>query len=71
MLAGNEESMEAARRAGAIEGLAVGISSGAALACAIRVAQRDEMKGKTVVTVLPDSSERYISTVLFDGFGED
>jgi cysteine synthase A len=53
-----------------MEGIPAGISSGAALACAVRVARRDEMKGLTVVTVLPDSAERYISTALFEGIGE-
>jgi cysteine synthase A len=70
MLATNEESIETARKLSALEGIPIGISSGAALACALRVAQRDEMKGRTVVTVLPDCAERYISTILFDGFGE-
>jgi cysteine synthase len=71
LLAGNEEAMETARRAAMLEGLPAGISSGAALACAMRVASRDEMKGKSIVTVLPSASERYISTALFDGFGDD
>ena len=67
MLASNEEAMETARRLARLDGIPAGISSGAALACAIRLAQRDEMKGRTVVTVLPSSAERYLSTVLFDG----
>jgi cysteine synthase A len=67
MLASNEEAMETARKAARFDGIPAGISSGAALACAIRLAQRDEMKGRTVVTVLPSSAERYLSTVLFDG----
>jgi cysteine synthase A len=67
----NEESIETARRLAALEGIPVGISSGAALACAMRVAAREEMKGKTVVTVLPDCAERYLSTALFEGYGED
>ena len=71
MLAGNEESMETARRAAQLCGIPSGISSGAAIACALRVAARDDMKGKTVVAVLPSSSERYISTALFDGLVED
>jgi cysteine synthase A len=71
LLVSNEEAIETARKAAALEGLPCGISSGAALACAMRVAQRSEMKGRTVVTLLPSSSERYISTVLFDGYGED
>ena len=71
LLVSNEEAMETARKAAALEGLAAGISSGAALACAMRVAKRDDMKGRTVVTLLPSSSERYISTALFDGYGEE
>ncbi|MCR9136735.1 MAG: cysteine synthase A [Alphaproteobacteria bacterium] len=71
LLVSNEEAMATARKAAAVEGLPVGISSGAALACAMRVAQRSDMKGRTVVTLLPSSSERYISTALFDGYGED
>jgi cysteine synthase A len=67
----NEDSIETARRLAALEGIPVGISSGAALACAMRVAAREEMKGKTVVTVLPDCAERYLSTALFEGYGED
>jgi cysteine synthase len=65
MLVSNEEAIETARKLGALEGIPAGISSGAALACAIRVAQRDQMKGRTVVTVFPDCAERYISTGLF------
>ncbi|MCA0869862.1 cysteine synthase A [Seohaeicola saemankumensis] len=71
MLAGNDEAMETARRAARLEGLPAGISSGAALACALRLAQREDMAGKTIVTVLPSASERYISTALFDGLDED
>ena len=67
----NEESIETARRLALLEGIPAGISSGAALACAMRVAAREEMKGKTVVTLLPDCAERYLSTVLFEGYGED
>jgi cysteine synthase A len=66
LLASNEEAIDTARRLATMEGIPVGISSGAALACAIRVAQRPAMKGRTVVTVLPDCAERYISTALFD-----
>ena len=66
----NEEAIETARKLATLEGIPAGISSGAALACAVRVARRDEMKGLTVVTVLPDSAERYISTALFEGIGE-
>jgi cysteine synthase A len=71
MLVGNEEAIETARRLAALEGIPAGISSGAALACAMRVAARDEMKGKTVVTVLPSCAERYLSTALFEGYDAD
>ena len=70
LLVGNEEAIETARRLAVLDGIPAGISSGAALACAMRVAKRDEMKGRTVVTILPDSAERYLSTVLFDGYGD-
>ncbi|MEJ7669690.1 MAG: cysteine synthase A [Casimicrobiaceae bacterium] len=71
LLVSNEEALETARRLAVLEGIPAGISSGAALACAMRVARRDELKGRTVVTVLPDSAERYLSTVLFDGISDD
>lgn len=71
MLVSNDEAIETSRKLAVLEGIPAGISSGAALACALRVAQREEMKGRTVVTVLPDSAERYISTVLFDAVGDD
>jgi cysteine synthase len=70
LLVSNDESLTTARRVAALDGIPAGISSGAALACALRVAKRQEMKGRTVVTVLPDCAERYLSTVLFDGYGE-
>jgi cysteine synthase A len=70
LLVSNQEAIETARRLAVTDGIPAGISSGAALACALRVAKRDAMKGRTVVTVLPDSAERYVSTALFEGYGE-
>ncbi|HEX5226100.1 MAG TPA: cysteine synthase A [Bryobacteraceae bacterium] len=63
----NEESTEMTRRLAREEGILSGISSGAAVAAAVRVARDAEMKGKMIVVVLPDSGERYLSTPLFEG----
>ncbi len=63
----NEEAMEFARRLAAEEGILSGISCGAAVAVAARLAGLDEFKDKTIVAILPDSGERYLSSVLFEG----
>ena len=65
-LATDEEAFEFARRLTQEEGLISGISSGAAVAVAVRLASRDEYEGKTIVAILPDSGERYLSTSLFE-----
>ena len=63
------EAVEMARRLAKEEGMLVGISCGAAAAVAVRLAQLDEFAGKTIVVILPDAGERYLSTVLFEGIG--
>ena len=63
----NDTAFKMAREAAALEGLPVGISSGAALAAALEVGSRPEMSGKQIVVVLPSFAERYLSTDLFEG----
>ena len=65
----NDTAFAIARQVAAVEGMPVGISSGAALAGAVRIAQREAMAGKTIVVVLASFAERYLSTPLFDGLG--
>ena len=65
------EAVEFARRLTREEGILAGISSGAAVAAAVRLAREEALAGKTIVVVLPDSGERYLSSVLFEGIFDD
>ncbi len=63
----NETALETARRLARLEGIPAGISSGAAVAAAFEVGARPEFAGKTIVMIIPDFAERYLSTALFEG----
>jgi len=65
----DQEAVEFARRLHREEGITCGISSGAAMAAAVRLAALSENRDKLIVAILPDSGERYLSSVLFDGIG--
>jgi cysteine synthase A len=67
----NEESIEMARRLAREEGILCGLSCGAAVAVAVRLARAPEFAGKTIVTILPDGAERYLSTILFEGISDE
>jgi cysteine synthase A len=63
----NEEAIEYARRLAREEGILSGLSCGAAAAAAVRIGKLEEFAGKTIVVILPDSGERYLSTILYEG----
>ncbi len=64
---GNETAFETAREVARLEGIPVGISSGAAVAAALEIAERPDMAGKSIVVIIPSFAERYLTTALFDG----
>ena len=63
----NETAFATARKMAKLEGIPIGISSGASIAASIELAQKEEMAGKLIVSILPSFAERYLSTSLFDG----
>jgi cysteine synthase len=63
----NEQAIEYSKMAARLDGIPMGISSGAAVAAGVQIARRPGMKGKTIVAIIPSFAERYLSTVLFDG----
>jgi cysteine synthase A len=67
---GDDESIEMARRLAREEGLLCGISCGAAVVAAVRLARQPDMADKTIVVILPDSGERYLTSALFDGLAD-
>jgi len=69
MTVGNDEAVAMSRRLARVEGIPAGISSGAAAAAALKVCKRPEMARKTLVVIVPDFAERYLSSILFEGIG--
>ena len=67
----NEDAVLYARRLAREEGILAGISCGAAVAAAARIAKQPENAGKTIVVILPDSGERYLSSILFEGLFDE
>ena len=65
---GNQTSFDTARLVARLEGIPVGISSGAAVAAAVEIGLRPEFEGKNIVLIIPSFAERYLSTALFEGF---
>ncbi|MCB1428529.1 MAG: pyridoxal-phosphate dependent enzyme, partial [Nitratireductor sp.] len=66
----NDQAFEMARKVARLEGVPVGISSGAALTAALELGKRRGMKGRNIVVIIPSFAERYLSSALFDGIGE-